>query len=260
VTGVVAAFCGLFGLLIGSFLNVVIWRVPRGESIVRPPSHCPGCDKPIAPRDNLPVISWLLLRGRCRHCGERISWRYPAVELATAALFVAVAVKFGAHADLPAYLYLAAVTIALTLIDLEHFRLPDAITLPSYPVGILLLLIPAIADSSWWPFERALIGMGALYALYEVIAFIAPKGMGGGDVKLSGVLGLFLGWLGWDELAVGAFMAFLVGGIVSIGLVLFAGAGRKTRVPFGPFMLIGTFIGIFAGHPIGHAYTSLLGN
>jgi leader peptidase (prepilin peptidase)/N-methyltransferase len=260
VTAVVAALCGLFGLLIGSFLNVVIWRVPRGESIVRPPSHCPGCDNPIAPRDNIPVVSWLLLRGRCRHCGTRISWRYPAVELATAGLFVAVAAKFGPHPELPAYLYLAAIAIALTLIDLDHFRLPDPITLPSYAVGLVLLLIPAIADSDWWPYERALIGMAALFAFYDVVAFVAPKGMGGGDVKLAGILGLYLGWLGWEELAVGAFMAFLVGGIVSIGLVLFAGAGRKTRVPFGPFMLIGAFIGIFAGHPIGHAYTSLLGN
>jgi leader peptidase (prepilin peptidase) / N-methyltransferase len=260
VTVVVYVMCGVFGLLIGSFLNVVIWRVPRGESIVRPPSHCPGCDRPIAPHDNIPVLSWLLLQGRCRHCGVRISIRYPAVELATAGLFVGVAVRIGLHPALPAFLYLAAVAIALALIDLEHFRLPDPLTLPSYPVGVALLLIAALADSTWWPFERALISMAALFALYDVIAFIAPKGMGGGDVKLAGVLGLYLGWLGWDQLAVGAFMAFLVGGIVSVGLVLFAGAGRKTRVPFGPFMLVGAFIGIFAGHSIGHGYTSLLGN
>jgi leader peptidase (prepilin peptidase) / N-methyltransferase len=259
VTASVAALCGVLGLVIGSFLNVVIWRVPRGESIVRPPSHCPGCDTPIAPRDNIPVVSWLLLRGRCRHCRTRISVRYPAVELATAALFVGVAVKIGPHAALPAYLYLAAIAIALALIDLEHF-LPDPITLPSYPVGIVLLLVAALVNSSWWPFERALIGMAALFAFYDVIAFIAPRGMGGGDVKLAGVLGLYLGWLGWAQLAVGAFMAFLVGGIVSIGLVLFAGAGRKTKVPFGPFMLVGAFIGIFAGSSIGHGYTSLLGN
>jgi leader peptidase (prepilin peptidase)/N-methyltransferase len=260
VTASIAVLCGLLGLLIGSFLNVVIWRVPRGESIVRPPSHCPGCDAPIAPRDNIPVLSWLVLRGRCRHCGERISWRYPAVELATAGLFVAVAIRIGPHAALPAFLYLAAVSIALALIDLDHFRLPDPLTLPSYPVGVVLLLIAAVADSSWWPFERALIGMAALFAFYDVIAFVAPKGMGGGDVKLSGVLGLYLGWLGWAQLAVGAFMAFLVGGVISIGLVMFAGAGRKTRVPFGPFMIVGAFIGIFVGSQLGHAYTSLLGN
>lgn len=260
MTAVLLAFCGLFGLLIGSFLNVVIWRVPRGESIIRPPSHCPGCDQPIAPRDNIPVISWLMLRGRCRHCSTRISVRYPLVELATGALFVGVAAKIGAHAALPAFLYVAAVSIALALIDLEHFRLPDPLTLPSYPVGVVLLLVAAIVNSDWWPFERALIGMAALFAFYDVVAFIAPRGMGGGDVKLSGVLGLYLGWLGWAQLAVGAFMAFLVGGVVSIGLVLFAGAGRKTRVPFGPFMLVGAFIGIFAGHSIGHAYTSAMGN
>jgi leader peptidase (prepilin peptidase)/N-methyltransferase len=260
VTAVLLVFCGLFGLLIGSFLNVVIWRVPRGESIVRPPSHCPGCDEPIAPRDNVPVLSWLILRGKCRHCGTGISARYPAVELATAALWVALAAKIGLHPALPAYLYLGAISIALALIDLEHYRLPDPLTLPSYPVGLVLLLVAAIANSDWWAYERALIGMAALFAFYDVVAFVAPKGMGGGDVKLSGVLGLYLGWLGWSQLAVGAFMAFLVGGIVSIGLVLFAGAGRKTRVPFGPFMIVGAFIGIFAGHSLGNAYTNLLGN
>src|SRR3954471_3027444 len=128
MTAVLLVFCGLFGLLIGSFLNVVIWRVPRGESIVRPSSHCPGCDQPIAPLDNIPVVSWLILRGRCRHCGTRISPRYPAVELATGALFAAFAAKFGADAVLPAFLYLAAVGVALAMIDFDHKRLPDVLT------------------------------------------------------------------------------------------------------------------------------------
>jgi leader peptidase (prepilin peptidase) / N-methyltransferase len=248
--------CALFGLIIGSFLNVVIWRVPRGESVVRPPSHCPGCNTEIAPRDNIPVVSWLLLRGRCRHCGTRISARYPLVELATAALFTAFAVKFGLHAVLAAYLYLAAVGVALAMIDFDLKRLPDALTLPSYPVGIALLGVAAGVDGTLWAFERALIGMAALFAFYFTVAMISPRGMGFGDVKLSGVVGLYLAWLGWGQLVVGAFAAFVIGGLVGVALILFAGGGRKTKVPFGPFMLMGALVGIYAGHPIAHAYRS----
>src|SRR3954468_19642031 len=248
---------GLFGLVIGSFLNVVIWRVPRGESVVRPPSHCPGCDRPIAPRDNIPLVSWLLLRGRCRNCGTRISARYPLVELATGVLFGAFAAKLGADAALPAYLYLAAIGIALAMIDFDHKRQPDVLTLPSYPVALVLLGIAAVAGAGATPFLRALLGGAALLALYGVLWFVYPAGMGFGDVKLSGVLGLYLGWLGWGEVVVGAFAGFLIGGLVSIGLVLFAEAGGKTKIPFGPFMLIGALVGIFAGHSIAHAYTSV---
>lgn len=259
MTALLAALCGLFGLLIGSFLNVVIWRVPRGESVISPASHCPGCDREIGARDNVPVLSWLLLRGRCRHCGTRISARYPLVELGTGVLFAVVAWHFGPHVVVLPYLYLAGIAVALTFIDLDHKRLPDVLTLPSYPVALALFGIAAVGDhTGHTPYLRAVLAGLALYAFYEVVAFIQPRGMGGGDVKLSGVLGIYLGWLGWGELVVGAFAGFLVGGVVSIGLVLFAGAGRKTKVPFGPFMLIGTFLGIFFGHDIAHAYTSTL--
>jgi leader peptidase (prepilin peptidase)/N-methyltransferase len=257
VTGVVAAFCGVLGLLIGSFLNVVIWRVPRGESIVQPPSHCPRCNTRLKARDNVPVVSWLLLRGRCRTCGERISARYPAVELATGVLFVVLAVHFGPHAVLPAYLYLAAVGIALAMIDLDHHRLPDALTLPSYPVGIVLLAVAAAVDDGHTPFVRALLGMVVLFAFYALMWLVYPAGMGLGDVKLSGVLGLYLGWLGWGSLVVGAFSAFVFGGLVGVGVILFAGGGRKTKVPFGPFMLLGTLVGILWGESLADAYTSL---
>lgn len=245
---------GLLGLAIGSFLNVVIWRVPRGESVASPPSHCPGCDTPISPRDNVPVLSWLLLRGRCRHCSCRISIRYPLVELLTAALFVATAARIGIHADLPPYLCLAAVGVALTLIDLDVQRLPDVLTLPSYPVLLALFGIAAGVEARGDDFVRALLGMVVVFAFYAAVRLAYPAGMGLGDVKLSGIVGLALGWLGWGPLIVGAFAAFFVGALVSIGVVLFREGGRKTRVPFGPFMLIGVAIGVALGHPLAHAY------
>src|SRR6476469_4129507 len=196
MTAITVVFCGVLGLLIGSFLNVVIWRVPRGESIVRPPSACPGCGTPIAPRDNIPVISWLLLRGKCRNCKEPISARYPAVELLTATLFAVMALKFGLSLELPAYLYLAAVGVALALIDLDVKRLPDVLTLPSYVVAAVLLGIASLNEPHL--LLRAVLGGLAMFGVYFALAFAYPAGMGFGDVKLSGVLGLFTAWLGWD--------------------------------------------------------------
>jgi leader peptidase (prepilin peptidase)/N-methyltransferase len=251
---------GLLGLAIGSFLNVVIWRVPRGESVVAPPSHCPSCDAEISPRDNVPLVSWLVLRGRCRHCRAGISWRYPAVEGATGGLFVAFAVRFGAHVDVAAFLYLAAVGVALAVIDLDHQRLPDVLTLPSYVIGAALLGLAAAlgSDGGAHAYVRALLGMTVLFGFYGIVWFIYPAGMGLGDVKLSGVLGLYLGWLGWGQLLVGAFAAFLVGAVVSVTVMLANGGDRKMKVPFGPFMLLGVLIGLYAGHPLAHAYTHSL--
>src|SRR4051794_4827816 len=257
MTAITAVFCGVLGLLIGSFLNVVIWRVPRGESVVRPPSHCPGCDAPIAPRDNVPVVSWLLLRGRCRHCGEPIAWRYPFIELLTAAVFAVLAAKLGPPAARAAFLYLGAIGVALAAIDMDCHRLPDVLTLPSYPVVLALLALAAGVDGHAWPFERALISMGALFGFYALVWLVYPAGMGLGDVKLSGVLGLALGYLGWAELVVGAFAAFVVGSVVSVAVVLVAGGGRKAKVRFGPFMLVGALIGVLAGHAVADWYHDL---
>jgi leader peptidase (prepilin peptidase)/N-methyltransferase len=252
-------FCivGLLGLAVGSFLNVVIHRVPLGESLVRPGSRCPDCGHEIRNRHNIPVLGWLLLRGRCADCRAPISARYPLVEAGTAALFVAVAAKFGLSWELPAYLYLAAVAIALAAIDLDTMRLPDAIVLPSYGVAPVLLIPAMIAGHSWDAGVRGLLAAAALYAFYFGLAVLHP-GMGFGDVKLALLLGLYLGWLGWSSLAVGAFAGFLLGGIVGAALMLARRAGRKTRMPFGPYMLAGAFLAVFAAAPIAHWYTSLL--
>lgn len=250
-----AALAGIFGLAIGSFLNVVIHRLPAGESVVRPASRCPSCGAEIKPRDNIPVISWLLLRGRCRNCQARISARYPTVELLTAAVFVVLALRIGPHPALAAYLYLGAVGVALAAIDIDVRRLPNALTYPSYPVGLILLAIAAAAGAGHTPFLRALAGMAALAALYFVVVLAYPAGMGLGDVKLAGILGLYTAWLGWGSFAVGAFAGFLTGGLYGGILLATRKAGRKSAIPFGPFMLLGALIGILFGHYLAHLYT-----
>jgi leader peptidase (prepilin peptidase)/N-methyltransferase len=249
---------GLLGLVVGSFLNVVIYRVPRDESLLRPGSHCPHCGTAIRARHNIPVLGWLQLRGRCADCRAPISARYPLVEIVTALLFVAVTARFGVTAALPAYLYLAAIGVALAMIDLDVLRLPDAIVLPSYAVGVVLLGAAAAANGDWPAALRAVAGMAVLWAFYFVLAFIAPGGMGFGDVKLAGVLGLYLGWLGWGSLLVGAFAGFLIGGLVGTVLLLARRAGRRTAIPFGPHMLAGALLAVFAAGPITDWYGALL--
>lgn len=248
----------LFGLLIGSFLNVVIWRVPRGESVVSPPSHCPSCGHQLAPRDNIPLVSWLLLRGRCRYCAAPISARYPAVELATGLVFGAVAWAIGWDWALPAFLYLAAVGMALSVIDLDTRRLPNALTLPSYPIVAGLLGLAAALDQAWAQWGRALLGGLALFAFYFVLVLVYPRGMGMGDAKLAGVLGMGLAWLGWDILAVGGFLGFLFGAVIGVALIAVRRAGRKTMLPFGPFMYAGAITAILVGPAVSDWYASTL--
>ncbi len=254
-----ALACGLLGLLIGSFLNVVIHRVPRGESVVSPPSACPNCKTAIRPRDNIPVVGWLLLRGKCRDCSTPISPRYPIVEAATALLFVVMALRFGLDPVLPAYLYLAAVGLALALIDLDCKRLPDALTLPSYPVAAVLLGGAALLGSDSGNFVRALLGGVAMFAVYFALCFAYPAGMGFGDVKLAGVLGLYTAWLGWGAWAVGLFLGFFLGGVFGIALIAVKKGGRKTAVPFGPFMLLGVLIAVLVGPELARGYLDLTG-
>ena len=245
---------GLLGLAVGSFLNVVIHRVPRDQSLLRPGSHCPECNTPIRNRHNGPVLGWLLLRGRCADCGTPISARYPLVEAGTAALFVAVAARFGWSWELPAYLYLAAVAVALAMIDLAEYRLPDAIVRPSYAVAVALLVPVALRTGDSAAIVRGFAGGAAMWLLF---LGISRFGMGWGDVKLAPLLGFYLGWLGWSSVAVGAFAAFLLGGVVALVLVAARRAGRKTPVPFGPFMLAGAFVAVFAATPIAGWYLSL---
>jgi leader peptidase (prepilin peptidase) / N-methyltransferase len=248
----------LIGLLIGSFLNVVIWRVPRGESVISPASHCPSCDQPIRSWDNVPVLSWLVLGGRCRHCQSRISGRYPLVEMATGAVFAVLTWRIGLEPELPAFLYLGAIGVALWMIDLDVKRLPNAIVLPSYAVAGLLLGAAALAAGEWAGFLRAGIAGVALFSFYFLLALVYPAGMGFGDVKLAGVLGIYLGWLGWAEVIVGGFLGFLFGGVVGVGLMVVRRAGRKSQIPFGPFMLAGALTAILWGGALADVYLDTL--
>jgi leader peptidase (prepilin peptidase)/N-methyltransferase len=269
---VLPGLSAVFGLLIGSFLNVVVHRVPAGQSVVSPPSACPACGHTIRRRDNVPVLSWLVLRGRCRDCTAPISARYPAVELTTAVLFGLTALVVvgrspaGTTQDtvaqvvvLVALLYLMAISVALTLIDIATHTLPNAIVYPSGIVLAVLLVVASAAAGDWSALGRAAIGALGSGALYLGLALAVPGGMGLGDVKLAVVLGLVLAYLGWGPLAVGAFGAFLVGGTVAIALLLAGRARWRGGLPFGPSMLVGAWLGIVFGDLLWTGYLQVLG-
>jgi leader peptidase (prepilin peptidase)/N-methyltransferase len=252
------ALAAVLGLAVGSFLNVVIHRVPRGESVIRPGSHCPQCQVALRPWHNVPVLSWLVLRGRCAHCRQPITARYPLVELATSVLFVAVAARFGLTPALPAFLYLTAIAVALALIDVDVKRLPNAIVLPSYLVGAVLLVPAVLAHADWWAAGRGLIAMAVLWTFYFALAFVYPGGMGFGDVKLAGLLGLYLGWLGWSAVWIGTFTGFLLGALAGVVLLAARRAGRRTTIAFGPYMLAGALLAVFVANPVASWYMALL--
>jgi len=269
----IAVVIGLLGLVIGSFLNVVIYRVPLGKSIVSPPSACPRCGTHIRARDNVPVLSWLVLRGKCRTCGEPISIRYPLVELGTGVAFFIVGLLFvppilaavngpsivAAVFVLVAYLYLAAIAVALALIDIDVRKLPNVIVLPSYLVGAVLFTAAAFLTADFGSLLRAGIAMAALALAYFLMVLVYPGGMGMGDVKLAGVIGLYLGWAGWGPVFVGALAAFVLGGVFGIVLMATGRATRKTGIPFGPWMLVGASFGILFGSGVLDAYLSAFG-
>lgn len=263
VHAAVILIAAVFGLLVGSFLNVVIWRVPRGESIVSPPSACPRCGHRLRPYDNIPVVSWLVLRARCRDCGEPISARYPAVELLTAVLFAVMAAVVPLWV-LPAFLWLAAAGVALSAIDIELHRLPNVIVYPSalvvggWLVGAALLGATVGGESGGALALRVALSGLALFAFYLVLALIYPAGMGLGDVKLAFVLGMALGWFSWAYVGLGTFAAFLCGALVGIVIMIRGKGGRRTAIPFGPFMFLGALIAIVFGAPLLDWYAQLL--
>jgi leader peptidase (prepilin peptidase)/N-methyltransferase len=238
----------LFGLLIGSFLNVVAWRLPRGESLVKPRSKCPGCGTQLKAYDNIPVFSWLVLRGRCRGCKTKISARYPVVEAITAALYVlVVAVKIDDVAQMVLGLVLVTFLVPIAVIDLDVKRIPNALT---GPAAILAVALGALLDPGHLP-EQLAAGFGALLFFY-LPALIHKKGMGMGDVKLVAVLGLYLG----RAVAPAIFIALILGVVVGAGVVAMKGVsdGRRTKIPFGPFLALGGLIAFFVGDDLVDSY------
>jgi leader peptidase (prepilin peptidase)/N-methyltransferase len=242
------ALAAVLGAVLGSFLNVVIHRVPLGESVVAPGSHCPSCNAAIGPLDNVPLVSWALLRGRCRHCGAHISARYPAVELVTAVTFAAIVAVRGVDEGLVLELPFAACLIALAGIDLDHRLLPNRIV---YPMAAYGLVATALVDMGDLP-EHLIAGAGAFTFLFAaVLAY--PAGMGMGDVKLAGAMGLYLG----VSVVPALLVAFLLGTLVGLAIMAREGVeARKKAVPFGVFLALGGITGVLAGPELIDLYES----
>jgi leader peptidase (prepilin peptidase) / N-methyltransferase len=257
----------LLGLAIGSFLNVVVTRVPAHESLLSP-SHCRSCDAAVRAWQNIPVVSWALLRGRCHTCRARIPVRYPLVEAFTAAAFGGIAAWAG-HLDgmgsvgrwlLAAALCLfAAVSIALALIDLDTHRLPDAVVGPSYLLASGLLVAVSTANDDWSALVRGGAGLLLLAGGYYAVHALRPDAMGFGDVKLAGLIGLITGYAGWSALAVGALAAFVLAACYGIALVAAGRAGRRSGLAFGPWMLAGGWLGLVVGTPVAAGYLHVSG-
>jgi leader peptidase (prepilin peptidase) / N-methyltransferase len=242
-------FAGILGAVAGSFLNVVSYRLPRRESLVTPASHCPRCATPVKPYDNIPILSWLLLRGRCRSCAEPISARYPLVEALTAALCVGAVLAHRSAAGIALSVALIMVVVPAALIDLEYRVIPNRLTALG---AVLALVIGLVLDPAGEP-ERLIAAAGAGgFLLLAALAY--PGGMGMGDVKLAAVMGLFLG----RAVAPAIMIALLAGVLVGAVVIARKGAreGRKTALPFGPFLALGALVALFAGNGIVETYVN----
>jgi leader peptidase (prepilin peptidase)/N-methyltransferase len=242
-----ATFAGLLGAIVGSFLNVLTYRLPRHESLISPGSHCPSCSAPVKPYDNIPILSWLLLRGHCRSCGAAISPRYPLVEALTAALCVGVVITHSSAVGIALGILLILIVVPAAVIDLEHRVIPNRITLPG---AVLALAIGTALDPAGEP-ER-LIAAACAGGFLLIAALAYPGGMGMGDVKLAAVMGLCLG-----AAVAPAILIALVSGVLAGAMIIArvgARAGRKTRVPFGPFLALGAVVAVYAGQQIVDVY------
>ena len=268
------ALIGSAGLAVGSFLNVLAYRQPRGESLFFPDSHCPNCMERIRWRHNLPVVGWMLLRGRCASCKDRISARYPIVEAITGALFVGVAIRFGLTVELPAYLFLVSVGVALALMEYDGGRVPDSIVLPSYVIAALLLMPAGAARDDQWSAYRGLIGMAALWTIYFALNIAYPNGVGLSDVKIAGMLGLYLGYVGWGAVLVGAFGGIVLSGCVGLlaagvraanaartarsTVITHGGVAVRSGTALGTYMIAAAVLALFVAAPVSTWYGSLL--
>ncbi|MBI4687137.1 MAG: prepilin peptidase [Nitrospirae bacterium] len=245
----------IFGAIIGSFLNVCIYRMPKGLSIVRPSSSCPSCGNPIRFYDNIPIISYLFLGGRCRRCGAMISLKYPAVELLNAVLYMTVFQRFGAYFSWPVFVYFLFVSslIVITFIDFQYQIIPDSITLPGIIIGLALgstILPDPFNSTGLLGLKASLTGValgGGLFYLIAVVgtAVFKKEAMGGGDIKMMAMVG---GILGWKGVLLTTFFGSLFGSIVGIAIISIKGREWGSKIPFGPYLALGSLLSLFFGH------------
>ncbi len=251
----------VLGLIVGSFLNVCIYRIPRSLSVVSPPSSCPRCNTPIKPWHNIPLVSYILLRGKCKNCGGPISFRYPLVELTNGILYWAVVTSFGIGWHVPLICMLVSALIVITFIDLDFQIIPDAMTLPGIAIGLLsasfifpdpFIIQPSAVDASIVGFANSLAGVlsgGGLFYLIAVIGRRMAKtdAMGGGDIKMMAMVGAFMGW---KAVLLTTFAGSLSGALAGIFLIITRGKGGKSKIPFGPFLALGALVTLFYGNII----------
>ncbi len=235
------------GAVMGSFSNVCIYRIPLQLSIIRPGSYCPTCKTPLTILDNIPLLSFVFLKRKCRHCQSNISWRYPAVELLTAIFYLLVFMRFDFHVAI-IYTLLVTSLIIITFIDIDYKIIPNVITIPAIPIGLVLsyFFLPHSIIS-------ALIGMLGGGGLLLLMAVIYPGGMGGGDIKMVAMLGAFLGW---QKVFLTIFLGSLIGSVVGIAMIISKKGGRKTKIPFGPYLAAGAILSIFFGNAIIEYYVN----
>jgi leader peptidase (prepilin peptidase)/N-methyltransferase len=254
-------FVFIFGAVVGSFLNVCICRLPRNESIVFPPSHCPNCDFKIPFYDNIPILSYLVLRGRCRSCKGRISFQYPIVELLNALLTLFLFIKFGASLTFLVLFIFCSALVVITFIDLEHQIIPDVISLPGIPLGFVssFFISDLYHEGMVLGWKSSLTGIvvggGSLWLVAHIYELITKKeGMGGGDIKLLAMMGAFFGWKGVPFII---FVSSLAGSVIGITVMLIQKKNSKLAIPFGPFLALGAILYIFFGGQLIHWYLSL---
>jgi len=251
-----AALLGVLGLVVGSFDNVVVFRAPEGRSVVAPPSACPKCGARIRPYDNVPVLSWALLRGHCRDCGAPISARYPVVELFVGLVFMGIGWRFGVSWTGAGEALLAAGLVALGLIDFDHMLLPRKVVYATLVAVAAVFVAGAAAGGQWRRLLVALACAAVPWALFFALNYFAPHALGFGDVRLAFLMGFGLGWLGAAYAFLGFLLASLFGALVGAGLMVAGKAGRRTPVPFGTFLAAGALLTVLAGAPIVHWYQS----
>lgn len=257
--GLLVAYAAVVGLIFGSFATVAAHRIPKRQTIVRGRSRCPSCGAQIRALDNLPLLSFVLLRGRCRSCGWAIPWRYPLIEAVTALLFALCAWRFGLSVSAVVFAGFFWVLVVLTVIDLDHKLLPDRVVYPTFVAGWAGLALAALADGATQRLDDAAFGALVFGGFFFLLGFIYPAGMGGGDIKLAFVLGTFLGYAGGlGAVLAGMFLSFLIGALAGVVAMTRSGGGRKMQIPFGPFLALGTALAVFAGERLARAYLDLL--